>query len=133
MGIQVNGTKAAQKLAFYCTIIFYFTSTFLWRRLGKEQNGFDPRSLLLRMTMNKSMHKMLIHGTLHPLSKGKNGYVTTILQSALSMNVTAFFIYCENVYSCQKYELQKNLKAEPLCNVCTFKNRQVCNLTLFKS
>lgn len=34
--IQVNGTKAAPNLAFYCTIIYYFTSTFLWTRLAKR-------------------------------------------------------------------------------------------------
>lgn len=36
---------------------------------------------------------MLIHGTLGPLSKGKNGNWTAILQSASSVNVTAFVIF----------------------------------------
>lgn len=36
---------------------------------------------------------MLIRGTMCPLSKGeKNGNLSTILQSSLSMNVTALFI-----------------------------------------
>lgn len=69
-GIQVNGAKAAQKLAFCHTIICDFTSTFLWKLLA-ERKKFDPRNLLLCMTMNKSVHKMLIHGTLGPLSRGK--------------------------------------------------------------
>lgn len=35
---------------------------------GKEYSKSDPRSLQLCMTMNKSMHKMLIHGTMCSLS-----------------------------------------------------------------
>lgn len=83
-GFQVNRAGPAQKLAFCCTIICYFTSAFLWRRLA-ERNYLDPRYLLLCMTMNKSVHKMLIHGTLCPLSGGKNVNWTTTLQAVSSV------------------------------------------------
>lgn len=36
---------------------------------------------------------MPIHGTVAPLSKGKNGNWTTILQFASSVNVTALVIF----------------------------------------
>lgn len=111
-GIQVNGAGAAQKLAFCCTIICYFTSAFLWRRLA-ERNYLDPRYLLLCMTMNKSVHKMLIHGTLCPLSGGKNVNWTTTLQPVSSVNVTVLVLHQSEWFSGYETLTQSLIFAPP--------------------
>lgn len=87
-GIQVNRTKlnnAGFQLHNHFLLYKYIFVAFS----GKEGNKFDPRSLLLCMTMNKSIHERLIRNTGSTVGAGKNG-IETIFQSASSSSMSIF-------------------------------------------
>lgn len=114
-----NFCTRARLFCFCCTIICYFTRAFLWKRLATG-SSLNPRYLLLCMTTNKSEHEMLIHGTLCPLSRGKNVNWTTILQAVSSVNVTPLFLD-EPTCIVVGYEspMQRTSSALKLWNMCT--------------